>query len=110
MDSEKREKAIDRLKKVLDSLISERPSAYERCLDITEKLFGKTGVDNKGVVLVMNRRDYSELGKIWHHQDCLTVIDGDLGISRKYQTLHGECDYVILDDGVKGMYGYLICT
>ena len=107
MNSEKREKAIDRLKKVLDSLISERPSAYDRCVDITEKLFGETGSDNKGVVLVMNGKDFLDICTIWHQH--YEYDPRNLSVFADFQTPHGECDYVIVDDTVGEMRGYL-CT
>ena len=98
-----------RLKKVLQDALNyfdePKPSAYARCVEITERLFYK---NDAVVVLVMNRRDYLELRAIWHHQNCLTVFDDDLGIARNFQTPHGEVKYIIVDPTVDAMYGYLL--
>ena len=98
-----------RLKKLLTDALNyfdePTPSAYSRCVEITERLFYKNEAQ---VVLVMNRRDYIELRALWHHQNCLTVLEGDLGIARNFQTPHGEVKYIIVDPTVDAMYGYLL--
>ena len=99
-----------RLRKVLQDALNyfdePTPSAYSRCVEITERLFYKNEAQ---VVLVMNRRDYTELRMmLWHHQNCLHVLDNDLSIARNFQTPHGEVKYIIVDPTVDAMYGYLL--
>lgn len=102
MEAEKRENLIKKLQDVVEKLIKERPSAYNRCVDLTEELFYKYDK----IVLVMNRRDYVELANIWHQH--VSNAFEDIGIKKGFQTPHGEVDYLIVDDSVKEMYGYIL--
>lgn len=105
MEAIRRERIIKQLADILNVLKQERPTAYNRCVDVTEKLFYKRAFTG-GVVLVMNAFDYNELAAIWH-TETIPIING-LGVKRGFCTPHGDVDYLIIDNKIKEMFGYLI--
>lgn len=101
MEAVRRERIIKQLQDVVKALIEDRPNAYTKCVDVTEKLF----YTNDKVVLVMNGLDFLELSRIWHqHYDYNPRI---INVFTNFQTPHGEVSYLIVDDSVKEMYGYI---
>lgn len=100
MEAVRRERIIKQLSEVIDTLVKERPTAYDRCVDLTEKLFYK----HDRVVLVMNHKDFMDLCHIWHQS---YDIKFPLMIVRDFQTPHGVPIYTIVDQDVERMYGFI---
>ena len=94
-----------RLKKVLQDALNyfdePTPSAYDRFLNITEKLFENPKAK---VVLVMNRKDFKAISGCTSFDNPYNTME----IKKNMYSAHGEVEYTILDDAVDAMYGYLL--